>query len=268
GGLLPYLLDIFGVANKPADGDKVAPTVIWSFYIGGAALLLSVALTAFKTKEYNPEDYARYNAIAPDDTEKPSFFTLLRKSPKIMLQLSVTQFFSWFALILMWTYTTQGIANTVWGCPTDDFTSEAYNDARNWTGVMGAARNIFAALFALAITPLADRFGRRNVYALALLAGGAGLASMYICTDKYMLLVSMLGTGIGWAAILALPYAILSKSLPAKQTGVYMGIFNFTITVPQIVAAASGGVFLQYVFDGSPIMMLVTGRSNCRNCFS
>lgn len=173
-----------------------------------------------------------------------------------MIQLSVTQFFSWFALILMWTYTTQGIANSVWHTSTDDFTSEAFNNARNWTGVMGAARNIFAALFAIAITPLADKFGRKNVYAISLLAGGLGLFSMMFCTDKYSLLASMLGVGIGWAAILALPYAILSKSLPPKQTGVYMGIFNFTITVPQILAAMSGGLFLKYAFSGTPIYML------------
>jgi len=255
GGLLPYILDAFGVANKPEVGGKVAPTVIWSFYFGGAALLLSVFITAFKTKEYTPAEYARYNNIS-EAAEKVSFLGLLKNVPKVMIQLSVTQFFSWFALILMWTYTTQGIANSVWHTSTDDFTSEAFNNARNWTGVMGAARNIFAALFAIAITPLADKFGRKNVYAISLLAGGLGLFSMMFCTDKYSLLASMLGVGIGWAAILALPYAILSKSLPPKQTGVYMGIFNFTITVPQILAAMSGGLFLKYAFSGTPIYML------------
>lgn len=257
GGLLPYLLDMAGVANEPVDGGKVAPTVIWSFYIGGAALILSVLWTSFRTKEYPPAKYAEYNNISESDqNEKTSFFQLLANTPKIMMQLSVTQFFSWFALILMWTYTTQGIANSVWNCDTSDFTSQAYNDARNWTGVMGAARNIFAALFALAISPLANKFGRKNVYAFSLIAGGIGLFSMLFATDKYMLLLSMLGVGIGWAAILALPYAILSKSLPAKQTGAYMGIFNFTITVPQIIAAMTGGLFLQYAFNGSPIYML------------
>jgi maltose/moltooligosaccharide transporter len=255
GGLLPYILDLLGVANTPPEGGKVAPTVIWSFYFGGAALLISVFITAIKTKEYNPVEYARYNNIT-EEPEKVSFTSLLVNVPKVMLQLSVTQFFSWFALMLMWTYTTQGIANTVWDRPIDDFTSEGFNQARNWTGVMGAARNIFAALFAIALTPLADKFGRKYVYAFSLLAGGIGLFSMVFIESKNILLLSMLGVGIGWAGILAMPYAILSKSLPPKQTGVYMGIFNFTITVPQIIAAMTGGIFLKYIFNGSPIQML------------
>ncbi|MFN5136573.1 MAG: MFS transporter [Chitinophagaceae bacterium] len=255
GGMLPYALDYFGVANQPAEGAKVADTVIWSFYFGGGVLLLSVIITALKTKEYNPQDYAKYNNVSVEK-ERISFVELLRKVPKLMLQLSVTQFFSWFALFLMWTYTTQAIANTVWGCPIDDFKSEAFNDARNWTGVMGAARNIAAALFAIALTPLANKFGRRGVYALALVIGGLGLLGVTVCTDKYMLLGAMVGVGIGWAAILAMPYAILSSALPPKQTGVYMGVFNFTITVPQIIAAVTGGLFLKYFFNDSPIFMI------------
>ena len=121
---------------------------------------------------------------------------------------------------------------------------------------MGATRNIFAALFALAIPFLADKFGRKNVYSFALIAGGIGLFAMLFSNDKYSLILTTLGVGIAWAAILALPYAILSKSLPAKQTGAYMGIFNFTITIPQIIAAASGGFFLKNMFNGSPIHML------------
>ncbi len=257
GGLLPYLLDLLGVPNHPLDGGKVAPTVIWSFYIGGAVLILSVLWTAFRTKEYPPEVYAQYNNISEEEnSKKESFLSLLKNTPNIMLRLSITQFFSWFALILMWTYTTQGIANSVWGCSIDDFKSEAYNDARNWTGVMGATRNIFAALFALAIPFLADKFGRKNVYSFALIAGGIGLFAMLFSNDKYSLILTTLGVGIAWAAILALPYAILSKSLPAKQTGAYMGIFNFTITIPQIIAAASGGFFLKNMFNGSPIHLL------------
>ncbi|WP_416438485.1 MFS transporter [Phnomibacter sp. MR] len=256
GGLLPYILDILGVPNKPIEGGKVAPTVIWSFYIGGTVLLLSVLWTAIRTKEYPPDIYATYNSIEKDSAPPPNFLSLLKNVPNVMLQLSVTQFFSWFALILMWTYTTQGIANSVWGCSTTDFTSESFNDARNWTGVMGATRNISAALFALAITPLANKFGRRNIYSFALAAGGVGLFSMLYCETKTALLFTTIGVGIAWAAILALPYAILSKSLPAKQTGAYMGIFNFTITIPQIIAAATGGFFLQKFFDGSPILML------------
>lgn len=255
GGMLPYLLDFFGIANEPTEGAKVAPTVIWSFYFGGAVLLASVVITSLKTKEYNPIDYARYNNITVEQ-ENISFWKLLKNVPGLMLQLSVTQFFSWFALFLMWTYTTQAIANSVWGCAIDDFKSEAFNDARNWTGVMGAARNVAAALFAIALTPLANKFGRRNTYAVSLLFGGIGLLGVTVCTDMYMLLVAMIGVGIGWAGILAMPYAILASSLPPKQTGVYMGVFNFTITLPQIFAAVTGGFFLKYLFNDAPMFMI------------
>jgi maltose/moltooligosaccharide transporter len=242
GSLLPFLLTWWGVANEPAPGDKVAPTVIWSFYIGGATLLLTVLWTSFRTKEYPPEEYALYNNIQEAQHEKMSFLALLRNIPATMWQLSVTQFFSWFSLFLMWVYTTQGIAQNVWG--TSDPTSKEYNEAGNWTGVIFAAYSVFAALYSLLLTPLANKYGRRNTYMLSLLLGGVGLFSMIFIKDKYLLLLAMVGVGIAWAAILALPYAILASSLPPKQTGVYMGIFNATITIPQIAAGLLGGVAL------------------------
>ncbi|MFN4284635.1 MAG: MFS transporter [Lacibacter sp.] len=242
GSLLPFLLTWWGVANEPAPGDKVAPTVIWSFYIGGATLLLTVLWTSFRTKEYPPEEYALYNNIQEAQHEKMSFLALLRNIPATMWQLSVTQFFSWFSLFLMWVYTTQGIAQNVWG--TSDPTSKEYNEAGNWTGVIFAAYSVFAALYSLLLTPLANKYGRRNTYMLSLLLGGVGLFSMIFIKDKYLLLLAMAGVGIAWAAILALPYAILASSLPPKQTGVYMGIFNATITIPQIAAGLLGGVAL------------------------
>ena len=171
-----------------------------------------------------------------------------------MWQLAVTQFFSWFALIMMWTYTVQGIALNIWH--TSNAQSEAFNDARNWNGVLGAAMSIFAALYSLILTPLANKFGRKNIYMISLIICGLGLISMMVFDNKYELFISMLGIGIGWASILAMPYAILSKSLPAKQTGVYMGIFNFTITLPQIVASMVGGIILKNVFKEIPIYMV------------
>jgi len=254
GSLLPFILTSLGVANEPGEGEKVAPTVIWSFYFGGAALLLTVLWTSLRTKEYPPAEYAKYNNISEaDQAEKVSFLQLLKNIPPTMMQLAVTQFFSWFALFLMWVYTTNGIAQSIWG--TTDAKSAAFNEAGNWTGVIFAAYSVFAALFSLVLTPLADKFGRRNTYALSLLAGGIGLVSMMFISNKYVLFASMIGVGISWAAILAMPYAILSSSLPPKQTGVYMGIFNATITIPQIVAGLIGGL-AQKFFNGSPIMML------------
>ncbi|MFY7880338.1 MAG: SLC45 family MFS transporter [Lacibacter sp.] len=242
GSLLPFLLTWYGVANEPAPGAKVAPAVIWSFYFGGGALLLSVLWTSFRTKEYPPEEYARYNNIDAEEPVKMKFIDLLKNIPPTMWQLAVTQFFSWFSLFLMWVFTTQGIAQNIWG--TTDPTSKEFNEAGNWTGVIFAAYSVFAALFSLVLTRLADRFGRKNTYMLSLLAGGVGLLSMVFVKDKNVLFLSMVGVGIAWAAILAMPYAILSSSLPPQQTGVYMGIFNATITIPQIVAGLLGGVAL------------------------
>jgi maltose/moltooligosaccharide transporter len=254
GSLLPFLLTAWGIANMPGPGEKVAPTVIWSFYIGGAALLLSVLWTSFRTKEYPPKEYAAYNNLSEaEQKEKVPFLTLLAKTPKAMLQLAVTQFFSWFSLFLMWVYTTNGIAQSIWN--TTDAKSKEFNEAGNWTGVIFAAYSVFAALFSLVITPLANKYGRKNIYMLSLLCGGLGLLSMMFIKDKNLLFIPMIGVGIAWAAILALPYAILSSSLPPKQTGVYMGIFNATITIPQIAAGVLGGVLLS-AFGGNAISMI------------
>ena len=262
GSLLPFLLTWWGIANEPEAGQKVAPTVIWSFYIGGAVLLASVLWTSFRTKEYPPEEYAKYNNLEEKENENPekvSFFTLIKNVPNAMKQLAVTQFFSWFALFLMWVYTTQGIAQNIWG--TTDATSNAFNEAGNWTGVIFAAYSVFAALFSLVITPLADKYGRRNVYVVSLILGGLGLLSMLFIKDKNLLFLPMIGGGIAWAAILALPYAILSSKLPAKQTGVYMGIFNATITIPQIAAGLLGGVLLSALGGTAINMVALAGVS-------
>ena len=262
GSLLPFLLTWWGIANEPEAGQKVAPTVIWSFYIGGAVLLASVLWTSFRTKEYPPEEYAKYNNLEEKENKNPekvSFFTLIKNVPNAMKQLAVTQFFSWFALFLMWVYTTQGIAQNIWG--TTDATSNAFNEAGNWTGVIFAAYSVFAALFSLVITPLANKYGRRNVYVVSLILGGLGLLSMLFIKDKNLLFLPMIGVGIAWAAILALPYAILSSKLPAKQTGVYMGIFNATITIPQIAAGLLGGVLLSALGGTAINMVALAGVS-------
>lgn len=259
GSLLPFILTSIGVANEPAAGQKVAPTVVWSFYFGGAVLLLSVLWTSFRTKEYPPEEYAKFNNITEEKEEKQSFIQLLANIPSAMWQLAVTQFFSWFSLFLMWVYTTQGIAQHIWGVT--DPKSKEFNEAGNWTGVIFAAYSVFAALYSLVLTPLADKFGRKNTYALSLLAGGVGLISMMFIQDKNLHFLSMVGVGIAWAAILAMPYAILSSSLPAKQTGVYMGIFNITITLPQIAAGLLGGVALSVLNEQAINVIGLSGVS-------
>ena len=246
GSLLPWALVKLNLfSNKPELGQKVADSVIWSFYIGGTILLISVLWTVFRTKEYPPKAHAEYNDINFDEVkEKTNFIELLKKAPKIFWQLGLVQFFSWFSLFLMWVYTTRGIAGQVWGALANDPKSKAFNDAGDWTGVLFGFYSAIAALFALSIPTIAKAIGRKKTYSFSLIFGGIGLISMYFFHDKYSLFFSMTGVGVAWAAILALPYAMLSSSLPANKMGVYMGLFNGTITIPQIAAGALGGIIL------------------------
>jgi maltose/moltooligosaccharide transporter len=230
GSLLPWILAKLNVAN-----------------VGGAILLLSVLWTVFKTKEYAPKEHAEFNNIdlnAPEVKQKTNLIELLKTAPKIFWQLGLVQFFSWFALFLMWVYTTRGIANQVWGNAAADPHSLAFNEAGDWTGVLFAFYSAVAAIFALSIPTIAKKIGRKKTYSYSLIFGGIGLISMYFFHDKYILFFSMIGIGMAWAAILAIPYAMLASSLPANKMGVYMGLFNGTITIPQIVAGTFGGIIL------------------------
>jgi maltose/moltooligosaccharide transporter len=259
GSLLPWILAKAGVANVPATGEKVAASVIWSFYIGGAILLATVLWTVFRTKEYAPKEHAEYNDIdleAETVTEKTSIFKLIANAPKIFWQLGIVQFFSWFALFLMWVYTTRAIANQVWGHEALDPKSIGFNEAGDWTGVLFAFYSAVAALFSLLIPTIAKSIGRKKTYSFSLIMGGIGLASMYFVHDKTILLLSISGVGLAWAAILAMPYAMLSGSLPADKMGVYMGLFNATITIPQIAAGLLGSTIIA-LFGGFPMAIIV-----------
>jgi maltose/moltooligosaccharide transporter len=259
GSLLPWILAKSGVANVPAAGEKVAASVIWSFYIGGAILLATVLWTVFRTKEYAPKEHALYNDIDLESetvTEKTSILKLISNAPKIFWQLGIVQFFSWFALFLMWVYTTRAIANQVWGAEALDPKSIGFNEAGDWTGVLFAFYSAVAALFSLLIPSIAKSIGRKKTYSFSLLLGGIGLASMYFVHDKNILLLSISGVGLAWAAILAMPYAMLSGSLPADKMGVYMGLFNATITIPQIAAGLLGSTIIA-LFGGFPMAIIV-----------
>ncbi|WP_191963340.1 MFS transporter [Flavobacterium luteum] len=259
GSLLPWILTNIGVANVPAEGEKVAASVIWSFYIGGAILLVSVLWTVFRTKEYAPKEHALYNNIeleAKETTEKTSVFKLIGNAPKIFWQLGFVQFFSWFALFLMWVYTTRAIANQVWGPEAIDAKSIGFNEAGDWTGVLFAFYSAVAALYSLLIPKIAKSIGRKKTYSFSLFLGGLGLMSMFLVHDKNILLLSISGVGLAWAAILAMPYAMLSGSLPADKMGVYMGLFNATITLPQIAAGILGSTLIA-AFGGNPMVIIV-----------
>jgi maltose/moltooligosaccharide transporter len=181
----------------------------------------------------------------------------LFRMPRAMKQLAVVQFFSWFALFAMWIYGTSGV--TAHHYQALDPASAAYNDGADWVGMLFACYNGFAALAAVAIPFVAGRLGCRWCHLLNLSLGGIGLISFLFIEDPRWLLVSMIGVGIAWASILSLPYALLSNNLPAKKMGVYMGIFNFFIVIPQIVAASILGLLVKWLFDGESIFALVTG---------
>lgn len=258
GSVLPFVLvNMFGFSNGSSIESKVPESVAWSYYIGGGILLLTVLVTVFFTREYPPKQYNEFNNSSSETVEKPKFMELVRGIPKTMLQLAVVQFFSWFSLFLLWTYTTPAVAQNVWG--TSDTTSVAYNDAGDWVGILFASYSVFSALFALVIVWLSNKMGNKTIYSVSLLAGALGFIGMVTFDDKWLLMIPMVGVGIAWAAILAMPYAILSSAIKSDRMGVYMGIFNFTVTIPQIFCGLVGGLMVRYLFDNNAAGMLVAG---------
>jgi len=184
----------------------------------------------------------------------------LYKMPKTMKQLAVVQFFSWFALFAMWIYTTPAVTHHIYGAT--DPTSELYNEGADWVGVLMAVYNGFAAVMAFLLVGLAKKFSRKKVHMISLICGGLAFASFYVIKNPDLLLISELGIGLAWASILAMPYAILTGSLPAEKMGVYMGIFNFFIVIPQITAAAILGFFVKNIFGGEAIYALLLGGAS------
>jgi len=181
----------------------------------------------------------------------------LYNMPRTMIQLAFVQFFSWFALFAMWIYTTPAVTHHIYGAT--DASSTLYNEGANWVGVLMSVYNGFAAVMAFLLIALARKSSRKTVHSISLICGGLGLLSFYFIKDPKMLLISELGIGLAWASILAMPYAILTGSLPPKKMGVYMGIFNFFIVIPQITAAAILGFFVRTLFKGEAIYALVLG---------
>jgi len=177
--------------------------------------------------------------------------------PKTMKQLALVQFFSWFALFALWIYTTAAVTSHIYG--TSDTTSALYNEGADWVGLMFGVYNGIAALVAFGLAPMAKLLSRKWVHAISLMLGGAGLILIYFISDPVMMIVSMVGVGIAWASILAMPYAILAGSIPAKKMGLYMGIFNFFIVLPQLIAATVLGYVTRTYFGGEAVYALVLG---------
>ena len=254
GALLPLVMTRLGVSDEAAPG-HVPPHIAYSYYAGGAILLLTVLVTSFKTREYPPREFARYNNLAEGDGAKPGGFAdLMRNTPKVMVQLGVTQFFSWAALFLMWTYLKPAITGVV----TDHATGEILTAGatQTWVGVLNGTYPVPACIAALFLGRIAARYGNKPVYAACLAIGALGFAGLCLLRDQYALMIPMAGIGIAWAGILAMPYAILSRAVEPRRMGVYMGIFNFTITVPQIVIGLTGGAIVKYCFSSDALAML------------
>lgn len=262
GSLLPSIMNKgFGLSNIAAAGE-VADNVKFAFYAGAAILLASVLWTIFKTKEYSPAEMAAFKpaGTVAQEAKKNGFVEIMHDilhMPKIMLQLGLCQFFAWFALFSMWVYSTPAIAEHVYGA-TDPASAE-YAMAGDKVGELFGIYNFVAMLFALLLIPIARRLGRKMTHSVCLSLGGAGLISLYLLNDTGLMTVSMIGIGIAWASILAMPYAILSDSLPAEKMGTYMGIFNFFITIPQITNGIIHGWIVRHVYGGHAVFALLTG---------
>lgn len=260
GSWLPWFLaNKAGVTDTAPEG-LVPDNVKWSFYIGAMIFLCAILWTVFTTKEYPPKEQARYSGEETSEPEKGGIgliFKDLAAMPKAMRQLGLTQFFSWFALFSMWVFTTPAIAHHVYGAAINDTKSQLYSDAQNWTGVIFGVYNAVSAVIALTLPLVAKRIGRKRTHAVALVCGGLGLISMYFANSPSFLLFSMVGVGIAWASILAMPYAMLAGALPAHKMGVYMGIFNFFITIPQIISGVANRPIVKYLFGNQAIYALV-----------
>ena len=257
GSWLPYvLLNWFGIGADLSESG-VPLNLVYSFYIAAAILLITIIWTVTNTKEYSPEELAEFNGESVVN-ERPKFSEMFRdvaNMPRIMKQLGLVQFFSWIALFGMWVYTTPAVAQQIFN--ETDPNTELFQTAGDWVGILFGVYNFVAMLFALFLIPISNKLGRKTTHAIALTIGAISLISIIFITNKNLLILPMVGVGIAWASILAMPYAMLAPNLPQNKMGVYMGIFNFFITIPQIVNALFSGLILKYCFASNSVWMLV-----------
>ncbi len=261
GSLVGYLFPIFftwiGIANTAPEG-VIPDSVIWSFYAGAAILILCVLYTFMKVKEMPPKEYAEFHGFdlqKQQEGKKESFIKLLAQAPKAFWTVGLVQFFCWAAFLFMWTYTNGAIANNVWH--TADTASEGYQAAGNWVGVVFAIQAVGSLCWALVIPKFKTN---RAAYITSLVIGAIGFISIFFIHDKYLLFVSYFLIGFAWAAMLALPFSILTNALKgSSHMGEYLGLFNCTICLPQIVAAAFGGLVLRAVGGSQAGMLVVAG---------
>ena len=258
GYIFPFLFTFLGIKNVAEKG-VVPDSVIWSFYIGAAILILCVIYTTTKVKEWNPEEYASYNGVKDKgeskEENKANWLTLLKNAPSTFWKVGLVQFFCWAAFLYLWNYSTGAIAETVWN--TTDASSEAYQEAGNWVGILFAVQAVGSVLWAV-VLPM---FKNSKVgYAVSLVIGGIGFAMIPFIHDQYLQFVPFMMIGAGWAAMLAMPFSFVTNALQGYgHMGAYLGLFNGTICIPQIVAALCGGHLLHVVGSHQSNMMIVAG---------
>lgn len=254
GYVFPFLFTFLGISNVAAKG-VVPDSVIYSFYIGAAILILCVIYTSAKVKEMPPKEYAEYHGLdKPLNEEKVNVIKLLRNAPKAFWTVGLVQFFSWAAFLYMWNYTNGAIAETCWH--TTDPTSAGFQEAGNWVGILFAVQAIGSVIWAMMLPRFANR---KMAYALSLVLGGIGFMIIPYVSDQYVLFIPYLLIGCAWAAMLAMPFTIVTNALNGSHMGAYLGLFNGTICIPQIIAAALGGVVLTLVGSAQSNMMIVAG---------
>lgn len=247
GSWLPYILGNWMGISKNAAGDGLVPdNVTYSFYAGAFVLLATILWTVFTTTEYPPDQLAHHGK----EEKQGKFFI-----PPVMIKLLLVQFFSWFALFSMWVYTTPAVALKFYG--TTDANSTVFQDAGDWVGILFGIYNGVSAIIALSLPVIAKKLSKKVTHALALGIGGLSLLSFLVFNDPHMLIIPMIGIGIAWGSILAMPYAMLASSIPPKRMGVYMGLFNMSITIPQIVSGIFSGLILKHFFADNPLLCIV-----------
>ena len=253
GYVFPFFFTAMGIANEAPRG-VIPDSVIYSFYIGAAILILCVIYTTVKVREWPPEVYAEYNEAHADAADQHvGLVELLRHAPSMFWKVGAVQFFCWAAFMYMWTYTNGTIADTVWH--TTDASSAGYQEAANWVGVLFFWQAVGSVVWAMLLPKLGSE---RRAYALSLIVGGVGFAMVPFIDDKYLLVLPFLLIGCAWAAMLAMPFAFVTNALEGYgHKGAYLGLFNGTICVPQIVAAAIGGTVLSAIGSRQCHMMLV-----------
>jgi maltose/moltooligosaccharide transporter len=256
---LPYLFTALGVVGVMASGIPVS--VEYSFKIGAVVFLLAVLWTVLTTKEYPPEDMEAFNRMKREHkgigAGFAEIFSSIAEMPKTMKQLAVVQFFTWFALPCMWQFFGIAIARHVFAAP--DEKSPLFATGTEWGGLCFAVYNIVCFVIAFLIPWLAKKTSRKTVHMIALVCGGLGLISVYFVQNKWMLFLSMAGVGIAWASILSMPYVILSTAIPARRMGVYMGVFNLFIVIPQIVMSFIVPNIFNNILGGDPLNAVVLG---------